>query len=403
VPDRALDLLRAMIAVDSVNTAISGRPAPEAAVVDLVADVATSWGLSVRRLPVPGHADDLLVTPPWERGATARATAPWLLLECHLDTVGVAGMAIDPFAAVVADGRVHGRGACDAKGAAAAMLVALREHVAAGAPGDHRVALLCTVDEEVGRAGIDAFVEHHLSALDEPVAGAVVGEPTGLRVVSAHTGVVRATIRTTGVAAHSSDPSRGRSAIRAMLPVLAALEARYVPGIAASHPLTGRAVASVNLIRGGEAVNMTPATCEVELDRRVAPGERPDEVIGALEALLDEVRATDPSVDVTLRDPVVHLPLDPAAMDGAGEALARAVGEALACHGLPAQPVGVGFGTDAGALAAAGIPSVVLGPGDIAQAHAADEWLALAQLDAAVALYRDVLALGPPAPPARRD
>jgi acetylornithine deacetylase len=382
------DLLRAMIAIDSVNRAISGRPAAEAAMGDWVERTAAGLGLEAHRLSVPGEADDLLVTAP------ARGDTPWILFESHLDTVGIDGMTVAPFTPTDSPGRIHGRGACDTKGSGAAMLWALAEHaraMAAGEPGANG-AILFAVDEEIARAGVDAFVDTHLPALPWRPAAVVVGEPTRLRAVVAHRGVVRATVRTAGVAAHSSDPSRGRSAIRAMLPVLRGFEERYIPGLAASHPLTGPAVCSVNVIRGGTGVNTIPDRCEIGFDRRTVPGERVEDVLAAIEALLDELRAADPDLQVELVDPIVHPTFDPETNRG----WAAAVGSTLERLGLPGEGIGVGYGTDASAFARVGLPAVVLGPGDIAQAHAADEWLELAQLEGAVRVYRELLRAGVP-------
>jgi acetylornithine deacetylase len=418
-----------MVAIDSVNAAISGRQRAEEPLVAMLEGWARGAGLEARRLSVPGHADDLLITCPVEGGlATAgpvdgglaaagpveggvaragpvdgaavvasgsgrsssdAARSPWLLFECHLDTVGIDGRIPEPFGGGIVDGRIHGRGACDAKGSAAAMLWALATY-AAGVARPWNVALLLTVDEEVSRAGIDTFLLEHRGTIPGPIAGAVVGEPTRLRLVTAHTEVMRVTIRTDGRAAHSSDPSAGRSAISMMLPVLEALEGRYLPGLRASHPLTGPAVGSVNVIRGGSQVNIIAASCEIEIDRRTVPGEDGAQVLAEVESLLSDLRAGHPGLVVTTLDPIVHAPLDPAP----GTGFASLVAAALAARGSDPTPAGVRFGTDAGALSAAGIPAVVLGPGDIAQAHTDDEWLDLSELDRAVELYLAIMRSG---------
>ncbi len=375
------DLLAEMMTVDSVNGAISGRARAEAPLGDAIAALAGRLGLPVRRFPVAGHADDLLLIVPGAPGART------IVFESHLDTVGVAGMTVPPFAATRVGDRIFGRGACDTKGSGAAMLHALARRAAAPVEGSPAVALLFSVDEEIARAGIDAFIADGLGLLPGAPAAAIVGEPTGLRAVIAHTGVVRQTIRTTGVAAHSSDPTRGRSAIRAMLPVLTAFEERYLPSLRASHPLTGPAVGSVNVIRGGEQVNIIPAVCEIEIDRRVAPGEDVHAVAAEIRALLAELRAADPRVDAEVVAEVLHPTLDPAI----GRPLAAHVRATLEAYGLPGEPVGTGYGTDASAFAAAGIPAVVLGPGSIEQAHTADEWVPVAELETAAELYLDLM------------
>ena len=111
------------------------------------------------------------------------------------------------------------------------------------------------------------------------VRGVIVGEPTLLRPVVAHNGVIRWRTITRGRAAHSSDPSKGVSAISAMLRVVETLESKYVPSVTRTHPMTGRAAASVNTIRGGTAVNIIPAVCEIECDRRTVPGETAEQIL----------------------------------------------------------------------------------------------------------------------------
>ncbi|MFO1541114.1 MAG: M20/M25/M40 family metallo-hydrolase, partial [Chloroflexota bacterium] len=159
----------------------------------------------------------------------------------------------------------------------------------------------------------------------------------------------------------------------------------------ASHPLTGPAVGSINTIRGGTGVNVIPERCEIEIDRRTVPGEDGAAVLAALERVLAGLRAADPGLDVAIVDALIHPVFDPAV----GAAWAGIVGDVVRAAGHDATPKGVGYGTDASAFAAAGIPAVVLGPGDIAQAHTADEWVAIDQLEGAVAIYRALMDRGP--------
>ena len=127
--------------------------------------------------------------------------------------------------------------------------------------------------------GARAFARDDLPRLLPRLRGIVVGEPTLLRPIVAHNGVIRWRTTTRGVAAHSADPSRGRSAIAAMVKVIGALESGFIPLATRSHPLTGRAAASINVIRGGTAVNIIPPSCEIHCDRRTAPGEDAAQVL----------------------------------------------------------------------------------------------------------------------------
>ena len=373
-------LLQAMVGFDTVNSAISGKLDAERALSVYLEAQAEAMGLETSRLPVTGDGFNLLVTRQMD------GKAPWLLFESHLDTVSVDGMTVDPFGGQIAGGRMYGRGTCDTKGTGAAMLWALsryRQRV-----GPNNVAILFTLDEEIGKTGVRTFVASQLTDLGWRPAGVVVGEPTRLRAVVAHNGVVRWPIRTEGIAAHSSDPRGGRSAIRMMMEVIGTLEERYIPHLTSEHPLTGKAQCSINLISGGTQINIIPEHCEIHVDRRLVPGEDPDTVIPAVENVLEELRAGNSELTVVQEAPdMVDSPLDPAG----GEAFGAVVASVLKSMELPDGLTGVGYGTDASSFSRVGIPAVVLGPGDIAQGHTADEWIDLGQLNSGVDVYHNLM------------
>ena len=377
MPISCEELLQAMVGFDTVNSNISGVIDAELALSKYLEDLARDMGLATQRLPVSREGFNLLVSH------EMAAEAPWLLFESHLDTVSVEGMTVDPFAGAIRGGRLYGRGACDTKGTGAAMLWALREY-AQGAGGPNNVAVVFTLDEEIYKTGVRTFVAEQLPELSWRPTGVVVGEPTRLLPVVAHNGVVRWSIRARGQAAHSSDPAQGRSAISAMVAVVRALEAEYIPRLAAFHPLTGKAQCSVNMIAGGAQINVIPEHCEIHIDRRVVPGEDPRDIQPAVEAVLEQVRRQDPNIEVTQNEPaMVDSPLDPSG----GESFAAFVTEVLMDLAMPAQLQGVGYGTDASSFGRVGIPAVVLGPGDIAQGHTADEWIDVAELNKGAEIY----------------
>ena len=296
-------------------------------------------------------------------------------------------MSIDPFAATVTDGRMFGRGACDTKSSGAAMLWALGQY-ASQSDKTNNVAIVFTTDEELEKAGATAFVTKQLPTLGWRPAGVIVGEPTMLTPVIAHNGVVRWTIHTEGVAAHSSTPWLGRSAISMMVKVIDAIESRYIPSLDAEHELTGRAQCSVNVIRGGTQINIIPDHCTIQIDRRIVPDEDLESVIPAIDALLDELRAADAAFSAVHENIYKDPPLDPIG----SEAFAGVLGGVLDEMGIPAAPIGARYGTDAsqyGSMAA--IPTIVIGPGDIAQAHTHDEWIELDQVDKAVQVYLSLM------------
>jgi acetylornithine deacetylase len=381
-------LLARMVGFNTVNSSVSGDPFTELKLAEFLETIAIGYGLTTRRLPVAGRSHNLLVT--WR---TAAAGAPWLLFDSHMDTVRIDGMTIDPLAAGIRDGRMYGRGTCDTKGTGAAMLWALGEYARSDRQPNN-IAILFSVDEEFGMSGVRSFVANDYDSLGFRPRGVIVGEPTLLRPVVAHNGCVRWRITTTGVAVHSSDPSRGVSAIRKMVDVIEAVERQYIPKLAGHHALTGRAQCSINIIRGGQQINVIPDECTIDLDRRVVPGENSDTVLPAVQAVLDELTAADSSLQVT-QSPIFSCPpLCPSADPSFLAIVQRVLGD----MGLPTDAEGVPYATDGGDLAVTGLPIVVLGPGDVAQAHTKDEWLALEQLRGGVELYRRLMEaeVGPP-------
>jgi acetylornithine deacetylase len=238
--------------------------------------------------------------------------------------------------------------------------------------------------EELGHEGAA-----HLMASGFGADAAVVGEPTGLDVVTAHKGILRWRMTALGRAAHSSNPGAGCNAIVRMAAVIRGLEERLIPELGQrSHPLLGSPTLSVGRIEGGFEVNVVPDRCTIEVDRRLLPGETWPQVRRELEELLASLRGEDPQLRVQVEEPHQSLPAmatDPDApiVRVAREAVGRIQGE---------RPVrGVAFGTDAAELSAGGIPGVVLGPGDIAQAHTGEEYVEIQQVVKAAAIYREIM------------
>ncbi|MDB6168807.1 MAG: peptidase [Verrucomicrobia bacterium] len=375
-PPASLDaLLARMISINSVNPHFGGPAGGEESLAADLEKVAQGWGLQTRRgaAKAGGGPRNLIVTCEPVPGGE------WILFESHLDTVSVPGMTVAPFGGKIEGGRIHGRGACDTKGSGAAMLWALREY-ARDARRPRNAALIFAVDEEARMTGAQAFAANELKEFLPRLRGMIVGEPTLLRPVVAHNGVIRWRTLTRGRAAHSADPAKGLSAISAMMRVVETMESRYVPLVKGSHPLTGMAALSVNMIRGGTAVNVIPAECEIEVDRRTVPGETAEQVLRERDAIL--------AGHAVEHDTLYVVP----AMDAAlGRGFHEWMSPVLKRHGCDATPRGAPYVTDASHYAAAGAPTIVFGPGDLAQAHTKDEWLALDQLKTASAVYLDLL------------
>ncbi len=384
VPNSVLDLLIEMIAFDTVNEHISERHFPERKMMEQLEIYALQWGFQVSRLPIvngsPDSAFNLLIT------YQARKDAPWILFESHADTVDVNNMTVNPFIAEVIDGRLYGRGACDTKGSGASMLWALQRY-SQGADKPNNIALLFVTDEEISKTGANSFVGVQLPHLPWKPVGVIVGEPTMCKVIVAHNGVLRWKIRTKGYAAHSSNPANGRSAISAMAKLILEFERIYCAETNAIHPLTGGSACSINTINGGSAVNIIPSNCEIEIDRRILPGEDPFEVRKSIQAVLDSISLADSSIEIETSEPFIDFPLDPLS----NVEFAAQISKSLDLLGFADELLGVAYGTDASTYSIAGLSPVVIGPGSIDQAHTKDEWIELQELDKAVVIYEQFM------------
>lgn len=308
------------------------------------------------------------------------APGPALVLETHMDTVAVDDMTIPPFAAQTSEGRLAGRGACDAKASLAAMMTALVQ-VQRGAPPPQECVLVAVADEEYGHGGVARYLQ------DRPqIAGALVGEPTGLKVVVAHKGALRPRLITRGVSAHSSNPGNGVNAIYKMARLILGLE-RYAAELEARepHPLVGPPTLSVGTVRGGTAVNVVPDYCEALVDRRLIPGETLDAVWQELREVLEASSAKSGDFEMigTIRDAPVYTGPEQMVVQRARAAARAVTGDD--------EVVGVPYGSDASNFQEAGVPVVLCGPGDIRQAHTADEWVSLDQVEQAAEFYEAFL------------
>jgi acetylornithine deacetylase/succinyl-diaminopimelate desuccinylase family protein len=279
-----------------------------------------------------------------------------------------------PFAPDVREGRIYGRGSTDAKGSLAAMMAAL-----AGATGvsGGSVAVAAVVEEETGKSvGARKLLERYAPEM------AVIGEPTGLRVAIAHKGALRPAITIHGLAAHASSPRRGINAIALAGKLVNALESYSYRISRIKDPLLGRPSSEVTVIQGGDRINVIPERCTVCIDRRLVSSETVEGAFEDLRRLVSRLaKKYRMKIDVDLLSAYPPSATDPS------EAVVRLSRAALKETGLPAAPVGFPAGCDMWAFRARGIPTVVLGPGSIGQAHVIDEYLELDQLKMAVDVY----------------
>jgi acetylornithine deacetylase len=345
---------------------------------------------------------DAELTGPHERPsviaeARARDAEETLLVASHLDTVPVDGMEIDPFDPRIEGGRLYGRGSCDTKGGMAALVAALEDVLARGTLR-RNLLVVGESDEELGSTGARAILEHLADRLPRETGGtsatpagrparvdwAIATEPTDLRVVTRHKGVTHAKLSASGIAGHSSDPAAGRNAIVALARATLALDALSNALGQRLDPALGPATLSVGLVEGGSAVNIIPDRASLILDRRTLPGESADSVRSEIEASLASERIRDVEVEWCRTEKGALCTPD-------SHPAVRACQRALATIGLPTETAAVAFGTDGGVFQTAGLPTVVLGPGSILQAHTPREWVDLRQVETMADLFRRIL------------
>jgi acetylornithine deacetylase ArgE len=386
MPLDLVETLRELVAIPSVNPMgrpVSGPEYFEYRVTDYLQGLFERLGLPWQRQPVDTKRENIFVRvdgeiPPTEGG-------PLILLEAHQDTVPVDNMIIDPWDPVVRDGRVYGRGSCDIKGGMAAMLGAIVRLAEEPRQGRPTVVLACTVNEEHGYTGalaLEKMWSQPGTIIPRRPDVAVVAEPTSLHVVRAHKACARWKCRTKGRASHSSRPHLGDNAIYRMGRVVAAIEAyqnEFLPTLP-QHPRCGAATISVGTISGGISVNTVPDECVIEIDRRVLPGEEGRAVYNQVIKFISERLSKDDLEKVIHDEPYS---LSTALGDEHNGDLASRLQESARTVFPESEQVGVPYGTDASVIALQGVPAVVFGPGSIDQAHTADEWLEISQLEQA--------------------
>ena len=372
-------LTRCLVATPSVNPRLEAGGAAEEDVARLTERWLGGWGFQTRLIEVaPGR---------WNVVATLGEGRPSTILNGHLDTVGVAGMIVDPFDPVQRDGRIYGRGACDMKGGVAAALAAAHSFAEQSGPGTLTVAL--TADEEHASLGMQAF------ARDAPPADrAIVCEPTDLAVMPAHKGFLWMTARFKGVAAHGSRPDVGVDAVRHAGLFVAELEPLHGRLDAqGSHPLLGSGSFHFGPVEGGSAPSVYPETCALQIERRTLPDED-ESAAEDFRSALQSLRARNPEIDATLEVDLYRPGSDVSPSHG----LVHDLRSALESEGEEPRVEGMTAWVDAAYLNRAGVPAVCFGPGSIAQAHSADEWIEERQLLIAQRVLERLLGLEPSGP-----
>ncbi|HJY86586.1 MAG TPA: M20/M25/M40 family metallo-hydrolase [Candidatus Acidoferrales bacterium] len=377
------ELLRELVAIDSVNPSLVPGARGEAEVAKFLLDFLRQRGIEAelqeaacstrpdgrgpRSLRAPSGQRELAAGPQTQMsrpnvvaliGPKTAVSGPkqkphaGLAVLAHIDTVGAGDMR-DPFTPRENQGRLYGRGALDIKSGVAAMSAAALAVVDESAALRHPLLLAAVVDEESNSIGTEALLSEYSAET------AVVLEPTDLRLVVAHKGYAWFEITTHGRAAHGSLPAEGRDAIRMMGRVLNLLDAldRKLAQLP-PHERLGRSSLHASLIRGGQELSSYPAECRLAIERRTLPDESDAEVEAELRTLLEGLEARDAEFRGTLRCLGSRPPFEISPEAPIAAAMAEAIREATGAVELS----GMAAWTDTALLAAAGIPGVVFGP-----------------------------------------
>ncbi len=374
-PPNLYDMIRRLIETPSVSSVNPQWDQANLGVVDLLSQWLGDLGFKVEILPVPGHPGKFNLI------ANAGSGPEGLVLAGHTDTVPYDDRRWrhDPFKLVEADNRLYGLGSSDMKAFFALVIEAVRD-LPLGAL-KHPLTILATADEESGMWGAQSLAEmqRRLGRY------AVIGEPTGLTPVRMHKGIAMEAIRLTGRAGHSSDPALGNSALEGMHRVMGALLGwRAELQNTYRNPLFKVAVPTLNLghIHGGDNPNRICAECELQIDLRFLPGM-------PLESLQNELRArVTQALEGTGLGVEVHPLFDgiPAMETPVSSAIVQA---AEKMTGRPAQAVA--FATEGPYLGRLGLETLILGPGDVDQAHQPDEFLSLERIQPCIDLLKSLI------------
>lgn len=369
-PGDAHGLTRALVAVDSRNPSLAPGAPGEAAVAQVLAETLAAWGFRVDLMDaLPGRPN--VVARVGGGGGGGRS----LILNGHLDTIGVEGMVHAPWSPEERDGRLYGRGSTDMKAGVAAMCAAAWHAAGRGLAGE--VIVTAVADEEYESHGTRALIAAGVRA-----DAAIVTEPTRLAVCPAHRGFTWADVTVHGRAAHGSRYDVGIDAITLAGRFLGEVDDHQEQVLTTrTHPLLGRASVHASTVQGGIGISTYPDRCTLSLERRTLPGERAEDFAMELRDAVSRVAARHPTFRADISPGFSQAPNDVPV----SHPIVTALADALRAEGRAAPVEGLSCWTDAALLSAAGIPAICFGPGDIALAHAAEEWVSVEEIHHATA------------------
>jgi len=373
----SLSLLKELVKINSVNP-FTGKGPGESEIAEFIRGKLEAYGLAAKLQKVRGNRANVIGT------LKGMGTGPSLMLNGHIDTVGVAGMTADPFAATVdRQGRLHGRGACDMKGSIASMMAAIKSISDSGEKLGGDLIFAGVIDEEYLSIGTKAAIKEYRSD------AAIVGEPTSLDVAIAHKGFTWVGVEVKGRAAHGSVPEKGIDAIAKMGKLITRLPELQADLAKVRHPLLGSPKLHASMIEGGTGWSIVPESCMLRLERRTLPDEEKDIGVREIQRIVDELSAEDPEFKATVKEfygqPAMDVPKTARVVRAVSDAYEGVTGRVV-------RYVGVPYWTDAALLAnEAKIPTCLFGPGDIRLAHSADEYVSVEDVATGASVFRSTI------------
>ncbi len=355
-----IETLRKMVSINSVNPSLTPEGKGEADLGIFLADELDKLGLETTFHEIePRRANTVGVLKGSGEGRS-------LLLNAHMDTVGVEGMTIDPFGGEIKDGRLYGRGSQDMKASLAGMMAVAKAFVDAGITLGGDLLITGVADEEYASIGTEALIEQYTAD------AVIVTEPTDMQICRAHRGFIWYDVETQGRAAHGSRYAEGIDANMRMGRFLGQLEILEQELLTREgHPLTGPPSLHAARLRGGKEVSIYAASCLLQIERRTAPGETQDQTTAELQEIVDRLSAADGTFKATVKPTFRR---EPFVVEEDAEIVQ--ILETALVHRLGNKPPhrGQTFWTDAALFADAGMETVLIGPTGYGL-HSAEEWV----------------------------